>query len=140
MMRGIKRVAAKILQVDFARFLVSGGFNTLVTYGLYLLLLNVLSYRTSYTIAYVAGIVLAYSLNRYFVFKSHQGIKSVALFPLVYLAQYLTSLLILWVWVNKLGFDERVGPLLAILITVPLTFIFSKFLFLSRPKPEHPQE
>ena len=66
MMRGIKRVAAKILQVDFARFLVSGGFNTLVTYGLYLLLLNVLSYRISYTIAYVAGIVLAYSLNRFF--------------------------------------------------------------------------
>lgn len=75
MMPGIKRAAAKILQVDFARFLVSGGFNTVVTYGIYLLLLNVLSYKTSYTIAYVAGIVLAYSLNRYFVFKSHQGLS-----------------------------------------------------------------
>lgn len=134
MMPGIKRAAAKILQVDFARFLVSGGFNTLVTYGIYLLLLNVLSYKTSYTVAYVAGIVLAYSLNRYFVFKSHQGIKSVALFPLVYLAQYLTSLLILWVWVEKLGLDSRIAPLIAIAITVPMTFVLSRYVFSTAPK------
>lgn len=134
MMPGIKRAAAKILQVDFARFLLSGGFNTLVTYGIYLLLLNVLSYKTSYTVAYVAGIVLAYSLNRYFVFKSHQGIKSVALFPLVYLAQYLTSLLILWVWVEKLGLDSRIAPLIAIAITVPMTFVLSRYVFSTVPK------
>ena len=129
MMQVIKTAAAKILQMDIARFLVSGGFNTVVTYGLYLLLLSVMSYATSYTIAYVAGIVLAYSLNRYFVFKSHQGIKSVALFPLVYLAQYLTSLLILWVWVEKLGWDSRVAPLIAIAITVPMTFVLSRYVF-----------
>lgn len=129
MMQVIKTAAAKVLKMDVVRFLVSGGFNTVVTYGLYLLLLNVLSYTTSYTITYVAGIVLAYSLNRYFVFKSHQGIKSVALFPLVYLAQYLTSLLILWLWVEKLGWDSRTAPLIAIAITVPMTFIFSKYVF-----------
>lgn len=129
MMQVFKTAAAKILQMDIARFLVSGGFNTVVTYGLYLLLLNVVSYTTSYTIAYVAGIVLAYGLNRYFVFKSHQGIKSVALFPLVYLAQYLTSLLILWVWVEKLGWDSRIAPLIAIAITVPMTFVLSRYVF-----------
>lgn len=129
----IKQAAAKILAMDFARFLVSGGFNTAVTYGLYLLLLNVLPYKTSYTIAYVAGIVLAYSLNRFFVFKSHKGIKSIALFPLVYLAQYLTSLLILWVWVEKLGFDSRIAPLIAIAITVPMTFVLSRFVFSNKP-------
>ena len=134
MMQMIKRAVAKILSLDFARFLVSGGFNTAVTYGLYLLLLNGLSYKTSYTIAYVAGIALAYSLNRYFVFKSHQGIKSVALFPLVYLAQYLASLLILWVWVEKLGLDSRVAPLIAIAITVPLTFVLSRYVFSPSPK------
>ena len=129
MMQVIKTAAAKILQMDIARFLVSGGFNTVVTYGLYLLLLNVVSYASSYTIAYAAGILLAYNLNRYFVFKSHQGIKSAALFPLVYLAQYLTSLLILWVWVEKLGWDSRVAPLIAIAITVPITFVLSKYVF-----------
>lgn len=132
MMSVIKRVADRIFKKDFARFLLSGGFNTVVTYGLYLLILNFLAYRESYTIAYVAGIVLAYSLNRYFVFKSHNGVRSVALFPLIYLVQYLASLLVLWVWVEKLGLDDRLAPLIAIAITVPLTFVLSKYLFLKR--------
>lgn len=129
----IRRVTDKIFKRDFARFLMSGGFNTALTYSVYLLLLNFLSYRASYTIAYVSGVVIAYALNRFFVFKSHNGIRSVALFPLVYLAQYLASLLILWIWIEKFGLDERIGPLLAIVITVPITFVLTKYLFVKRP-------
>ncbi|MDF3197209.1 GtrA family protein [Pseudomonas sp. 1912-s] len=125
----IKYVATKIFKKDFSRFLLSGGFNTIVTYGAYLLLLKYFSYNTSYTMAYVGGIILAYVLNRFFVFGSHKGIKSVVLFPLVYLAQYLVSLIVLWAWVEKLGLDERAAPLLAIAITVPMTFILTKLLF-----------
>ncbi|MGY2253717.1 GtrA family protein [Pseudomonas reactans] len=129
----IKRVLDTVFKRDFARFLMSGGFNTALTYGVYLVLLSFLSYRTSYTIAYVGGILLAYGLNRFFVFKEHNGFKSALLFPLVYLVQYLASLAVLWVWIEGLDFDERVGPLLAILITVPLTFVLSKCLFVKRP-------
>lgn len=132
----IRRLTANFFKRDFTRFLVSGGFNTVLTYGVYLLLLSFLSYNASYTIAYVGGILLAYTLNRFFVFKSHNGIKSAALFPLVYLAQYLVSLVVLWVWIEKLGFDERAGPLLAIAITVPMTFIFTKYLFVRPNKNE----
>lgn len=128
----IRQVAAKIFKKDFSRFLLSGGFNTLVTYGAYLLLLKFLPYSTSYTIAYVGGIILAYALNRFFVFGTHQGVKSVLLFPLVYLAQYLTSLVVLWIWVEMLSFDERAAPLAAIIITVPLTFILTKYVFSER--------
>lgn len=127
-----QRALDKIFKRDFARFLVSGGFNTALTYGVYLLLLNVVPYKISYTIAYISGILLAYILNRFFVFKSHNGIKSILLFPLIYLAQYVVSLLILWVWVEQLGFDDRLAPLVAIAITVPMTFILSKLLFLKR--------
>ncbi|MBK5436365.1 GtrA family protein [Pseudomonas sp. TH32] len=125
----IKHAATKLFKKDFSRFLLSGGFNTIVTYGVYLLLLNYFSYNTSYTMAYIGGIMLAYALNRFFVFGSHRGIKSIVLLPLVYLAQYLVSLIVLWVWVEKLHLDERAAPLLAIAITVPMTFILTKFLF-----------
>ncbi|WP_454846339.1 GtrA family protein [Pseudomonas farris] len=136
----INQALSRILRLEIARFLVSGGLNTALTYGIYLLVLLFLPYKTSYTISYISGIGIAYALNRFFVFKGHQGVKSVALLPLVYLIQYLFSLLILWVWVEKLGYDQRVAPLIAIIITIPLTFILSKLIFSKKPlKTDTPQ-
>ncbi|MHA6197613.1 GtrA family protein [Pseudomonas wadenswilerensis] len=115
------------------RFLLSGGFNTAVTYALYLALLDVLPYRASYTIAFVSGIVLAYVLNRTFVFRSHRGLQSVLWMPLMYLLQYLAGLFIVWIWVEKLGWQAGLAPLAAILITLPLNFAISRLAFVKRP-------
>lgn len=112
---------------------MSGGFNTALTYGIYLVLLMFLSYKISYTISYATGILLAYVLNRFFVFKSHQGLRSVVLLPLIYAIQYGLSLVILWCWVEKLQLDERLAPLAAIFLTLPVTFILSKFAFSAKP-------
>ncbi|AHG42576.1 membrane protein [Pseudomonas syringae CC1557] len=125
----MNQAVSKFLKQDFARFLMSGGFNTALTYGIYLVLLMFLSYKVSYTISYLTGILLAYVLNRFFVFKSHQGMRSVVLLPLIYAIQYGLSLVILWCWVEKLQFDERLAPLCAIFLTLPVTFILSKFAF-----------
>ncbi|CAM3031359.1 GtrA family protein [Pseudomonas floridensis] len=120
---------SKFFKLDFARFLMSGGFNTALTYGIYLVLLTFLSYTVSYTISYVTGIALAYVLNRFFVFKSHQGLRSVIMLPLIYLIQYGLSLVILWCWVEKLELDARLAPLVAIALTLPVTFLLSKLAF-----------
>lgn len=125
---------SKLMKLDFARFLVSGGFNTALTYGIYILLLMVLPYTTSYTISYLIGILLAYTLNRFFVFKSHRGLQSALLLPLIYGIQYALSMLILWCWVEKFGFDERLGPIVAIIITLPITYIFSKIAFSTKAR------
>lgn len=63
-----QRALDKIFKRDFARFLVSGGFNTALTYGVYLLLLNVVPYKISYTIAYISGILLVVYSKSIFVF------------------------------------------------------------------------
>ncbi|KTC60986.1 GtrA family protein [Pseudomonas savastanoi] len=128
----MNRAVSKFLKQDFARFLMSGGFNTALTYGIYLVLLMFVSYKISYTISYVTGILLAYILNRFFVFKSHQGLRSVILLPLIYAIQYCLSLVILWCWVEKLQFDERLAPLAAIALTLPVTFILSKLAFAAK--------
>lgn len=114
------------------RFLVSGGMNTAATYGIYLLLLNWLGYGPSYSVAFAAGILMSYFANRYFVFRAHQGIKTVLLFPLVYLLQYLVGLAVLWIWINLLDWDARLGPLATILISLPLTYVVSKVFFVGR--------
>ncbi|KPX26529.1 Membrane protein [Pseudomonas syringae pv. delphinii] len=128
----MNRAVSKFLKQDFARFLMSGGFNTALTYGIYLILLMFMSYKISYTISYVTGILLAYILNRFFVFKSHQGLRSVILLPLIYAIQYCLSLVILWCWVEQLQFDERLAPLAAIALTLPVTFILSKLAFAAK--------
>ncbi|OUM07340.1 hypothetical protein BW686_10485 [Pseudomonas syringae] len=130
----MNQAVSKFLKQDFARFLMSGGFNTALTYGIYLILLMFLSYKTSYTISYATGILLAYVLNRFFVFKSHQGLRSVILLPLIYAIQYGLSLVILWCWVEKLKFDERLAPLAAIALTLPVTFALSKLAFSVKDK------
>lgn len=118
-----------IAKFSFVRFLMSGGTNTVITYLIYLFLLNFLSYQESYTVAYVCGIVLAFFLGRFFVFKSHRGVQSIFLFPIIYLVQYLASMLILWVWVEQLYLSYSVAPLVAILVTVPITYMLSCYVF-----------
>lgn len=108
---------------------MSGGVNTVVTYLVYLLLLQIFSYTVAYSIAYAFGILLAFILNRYFVFQTSRGAKAAFLFPFIYLIQYLTSLLIIWLWVEKLDLNVMLAPLASIILTIPITYSLSKLLF-----------
>jgi len=38
-------------------------------------------------------------------------------------------MLCLWLWIEQLGWNEQVAPLVAIAITVPLTYVLSRFVF-----------
>lgn len=114
----------------FARFLLSGAFNTGVTYVLYLVLLVFLPYRVSYTISFVAGVVLAYEVNRAYVFRSRRSATSMVATPLIYLLQYLLGLGIVTLAVGCFGLDARLGPIIAIICTIPVTFALTRWVFL----------
>jgi putative flippase GtrA len=114
------------------KFLLSGGINTVATYLLYLALLPSFGYRISYTVAYIAGVVLSFILNRRFVFKTHQGLRSVLLFPLVYVVQYLSNFFVVWAWVEVLKLPAILAPLAAICLTIPLTYILMRWVFQQR--------
>jgi len=113
----------------FVRFLISGGVNTLGTYLLYLGLLQVLPYWLSYAIAFVAGVAIAYLLNRLFVFGAPLSERKAAMLPLVYFVQYLVGALIVYLWVDLLHLHAAFAPAASIAITVPLTFTASRWLF-----------
>jgi putative flippase GtrA len=123
------RLRSLIAGSSFLRFLISGGVNTGATYAVYLSLLGMAGYKVAYTIAYVFGIVLAFVINRLFVFRTHRGWRSIVLFPFIYLAQYLVSMAVVWVWVERLGLPAALAPLIAIAITLPLTFVLSRYVF-----------
>lgn len=113
----------------FGRFVLSGGFNTIATYALYLVLLGFFSYQISYAVAYVSGVILAYYLNSKLVFKSNQGLRSVLLFPLVYVVQYIWNGFVLWVAVEKFGVNSEFALLVVILLFVPVSYFLSRKIF-----------
>ena len=116
---------------QFIKFIISGGINTVITYGIYLILLLQFSYQLSYTIAYASGLVISYFLSRLFVFQSHKGMKSLLLFPLIYVVQYGFGILILWLCIDKAGISDKIAPLIVIAITIPVTYLLSRFVFVT---------
>jgi Predicted membrane protein len=125
----IIQMKGAVAKSSFLRFLISGGINTSVTYLVYLSLLKITGYKAAFTIAYVLGIALAFAINRLFVFQTHRGWRSVIMFPFVYLIQYLASITIVWLWVEKFGLPMEAAPLTAIVVTIPLTFVLSRLVF-----------
>ncbi len=118
----------------FGRFLFSGTLNTGLSYLFYLALLQFLTYRSAYTIAFVFGILISYFLNAVFVFKVGISLKSLLRFPLVYLAQYVLGIVLVIILVEYASVAHWLAPVLAILITVPLTFILARTVFASEKR------
>src|SRR5438128_272917 len=82
------------------RFIVIGLVNLVLTYALYLARGLFLSYPAAYTISYACGILISYLLNSRFVFKSPIRISKAAQYPIVYLAQYLLGMALLYLLVE----------------------------------------
>lgn len=116
------------LQGEATRYLIAGATNTAVTFGAYWLLLRALNYAAAYTIAYVLGIFLSYALNIYFVFRVAPNKRSAMAYPLVYLAQWIAGMLTLWIWATVLRLPASYGALVAIVVTVPVTFVLAKLI------------
>jgi putative flippase GtrA len=120
------------LKTAFFRFLVTGAANTAVTYAAYLLLLRVIPYLWAYSIAYIAGILIAYLAQTRYVFGVGTSWRTFLKFPLVYLVQYAVGAIGIRLIVET-GLLTREFALLATLcVTVPLGFLLSRYLLVPR--------
>lgn len=116
------------MRQEFVRFLLVGAINTLLSYVAYLFLLAFVSYLIAYSIAYCLGIVLAYFLGINFIFKKRVSLISFLRFPMVYVIQYALGTTMLWLLVEKAGASPTVSMIGVIIITVPVTFLFSRLI------------
>ncbi len=115
-----------------ARFAASGVFNTAFTYLVYLALLRVLPYHWSYTLSYASGIVLAYALYRFFVFRRSGGRLAPLWVAGIHGVQYLLGLALVSLWCLGLEGPAPWAPAFALAIQVPLTFLASRWVFRDR--------
>ncbi len=122
----------KFINSEFFRFLIVGGTNTVITYGLYLLLLLIMPYSAAYSIEYLAGITISYYLNSRFVFHQPLQWKKAFQFPLVYVVQYIAGIVILSLSVEILHISTEIAPLLVLALTVPMTFVLSRLIIKGR--------
>ena len=110
-------------------YFANGIINTVVTYGLFLLISRVIDYRISITISYIVGICLSYFLNSKIVFKSKGKFH---IFILVNVCMLLTNIMITWFFVENFNTPKEYAQIVAITVVFVLGFILNKrFSFLS---------
>lgn len=114
--------------------------NTGVTYLIYLLFILFLPYAAAYTVTYIAGIFISYFLNSVFVFRARLSIKALLQFPLIYLVQYLLGLGTVFACVEWLKISKLIAPLVAVAVTIPVTFVLSRTLLKKYKRPNDRQD
>lgn len=128
--------------LQFVKFGVIGVTNTIISYALYAVSLALLQkYNILPTIDYLIASVIAFLLsvlwsfywNDKLVFTVDEGqTRNVwkALFK-TYVSYSFTGLflnnVLLILWVEKLGISEYIGPLLNVIVSVPINFLINKF-------------
>lgn len=122
---------------EFARFLLVGASNTLLSWVLFVVLVRFMPYLAAYTLAYAAGIVNSYFLNVRFVFKERISFASFLKFPLAYLLQYALGMFLMWLLADKLGMQPESAMVLVVCVTIPVTFLANRIILKTSVKRSH---
>ena len=130
--KGRNLLLMKFINPEFNKFIFFGIVNSALGYVIYVILVFFLAYPVAYTIAYLAGIFISYYLNSKFVFKREMCLTKVLQYPVVYIVQYVLSLLLLYLLVELCQINKLVAPVLVIIVTVPVTFVLSRFIIKGR--------
>ncbi len=113
----------RLLEIRVLRFLVGGGINAGATYLIYLALAPRLGDGFAFTVAYVAGIGLSYAINSLFVFRTRMEIGSALKFPVVYLVQYLSGLILVWLFVTVWELPRALSMIVIIGLNAVLAYL-----------------
>lgn len=119
---------------QFVKFGVVGVSNTLISYAVYAVLVNL---NWHYLLASVAGFVVsvinAYYWSDRYVFKAQEGEERVwwKVFLKTFISYAGTGLILnnilLVIWVDVAGIHEMLGPVINLFVTVPLNFLLNKY-------------
>lgn len=115
---------------EIIKFVIVGGINTLNYYIVYLLLLKLLdiNYLVSHLAGFIVSFIISYYLNCYFVYKVRPTLKKFLSFPLTQVINMGMQTLLLYIFVQWLHFPSEIAPFVGLIITIPITFILSKWI------------
>ncbi|PNZ61431.1 GtrA family protein [Staphylococcus aureus] len=115
---------------EILKFIIVGGINTLNYYVVYLLLLKLLhiEYMISHITGFIVAFVISYYLNCYFVYRVKPTWRKFISFPITQIVNVSLQTVSLYVFVSWLNLPAEIAPFAGLIITIPITFILSKWI------------
>jgi len=133
----LKALVARLLAHDKVRFVLAGGSTTAFSYLLYWGLLQVLTPKPAYALAYVAGIGWSYIVTSAWVFRRAPTWRGLAAFPLVYAVQAAVSFGVFVLLIDLAGLPPLLAPLATVILAMPLTYLLGRAV-VNRTSPPAP--
>ena len=119
--------------MQFVKFGIVGLSNTLISYVVYLLsMLMGMHYLVGNTLGFIFSVLNSFYWNNKYVFRESTGEKRSILKTLVktFMAYAITGLILanilLIIWVDVLHIPKLFGPIINLIITIPLNFVINK--------------
>ncbi len=118
------------------RFLLVGGLNTIVGYGLYVILVFFnINYLIANTISTIIGVLHSYLWNRFFTFKSKEkAFKEILKFISVYIISYLLGMGTLFVFKEVLNLSPYIAGFINLFITTLISWFGHKYFSFKNSK------
>ncbi|API93036.1 GtrA family protein [Virgibacillus pantothenticus] len=112
---------------EFLKFIIIGVVNTINYYAVYLLLHLVFDvyYLAAHITGFMVSLVGSFFLNTYFTFKVKPTWGKFLKFPITQLFNFSVTSLFVFVFTELFHVDSKITPLLAVFITVPMTFVIT---------------
>lgn len=118
--------------VQFIKFGIVGLSNTLISYVVYLVGVRFgMHYLLASVLGFVISVLNSFYWNNKYVFQQGDEERNLWLTLVkTFMAYASTGLvlanILLYIWVDVLGISEYLGPVINLIITVPLNFVINK--------------
>ncbi len=142
-MKKIKELYIKYKEI--INYLIFGVLTTVVSlavyYGLTLTVLNpdkAIELQIANIISWIAAVTFAYFTNRKWVFENKEkaNIKEASKFYLSRVGTLLIDMALMFIFVTKLGVNDKIMKLVVQVVVTILNYIFSKFIVFREKKNE----
>lgn len=124
----LRSFVEKLFNIEFIRFGIVGVIATVVHYGIYYVLLNIVNPNVAFTIGYLVSFIINFWLTAKFTFRTEATTKRGIGFALSHLVNYGLQMLVLNVCL-KLGVLASLAPVPVYLICIPVNFLLVRFVF-----------
>jgi putative flippase GtrA len=124
-----KMLALAFRYRKFIKFGLVGLSNTLIALAVYYLLVAIgVHYQVANVVAFIVSSMSGFLLNRGWVFKAQGNsfFSQLIKYYIVYSGSLLISVVFSFAWIEILGINKYVAPLLNLCITIPFNYFLSK--------------